>query len=68
MFFELLTFFRCKITKKYANTQKYLHISQKSSTFALAFGNLAHRIPLCGIKVLDTSALKSNSRSLICTP
>jgi hypothetical protein len=27
-----------KVTKKYPNTQKYLHISQKSSTFALAFG------------------------------
>ena len=26
-----------KITKNRANTQKYLHISQKSSTFALAF-------------------------------
>ena len=26
-----------KITKNRANTQKYLHISQKSSTFAAAF-------------------------------
>ena len=26
-----------KITKKYPNTQKYLHISQKSSTFAAVF-------------------------------
>ena len=31
--------FADKITKKYPNTQKYLHISEKSSTFAPAFGN-----------------------------
>ena len=29
--------FADKITKFSSNTQKYLHISQKSSTFALAF-------------------------------
>ena len=31
-----------KITKIYPNTQKYLHISEKSSTFALAFGKLVY--------------------------
>ena len=29
-----------KITKKSSNTQKYLHISEKSSTFALDFSNV----------------------------
>ena len=35
-----------KITKIYPNTQKYLHISQKSSTFALDFSIVRWRVAI----------------------
>ena len=38
--FVLKNPFADKITKKSPNTQKYLHISEKSSTFALDFSNV----------------------------
>ena len=35
-----------KITKKSPNTQKYLHISEKSSTFALDFSIVCWRVAI----------------------
>ena len=36
--------FACKITKKNANNKKYLHISQKSSNFAVDFATIAQLV------------------------
>ena len=38
--------FADKITKFSSNTQKYLHISEKSSTFALDFSNVRWRVAI----------------------
>ena len=47
-----------KITKIYSNTQKYLHISKKSSTFAVAFGNFGvHNATQCYTTLHDALAI-----------